>query len=192
MITNIINRFTEIGGIYINPELLSLLESILFVYTEPLKLDAIAEILEIKEDDAESLLIHYQHMLEASKERGLILRAVAGGYQLVTKPTARKYIEKFYEPKYRYPLSQAALETLAIILYKSPVTRPEIDKIRGVNSDAALRTLLDRGLIRESGCLQAPGKPILYSPTNECLKYLGINSTDDLPNINAFFNSKNI
>jgi segregation and condensation protein B len=155
----------------------------MFVYAEPIKLETLSEILEISKHETQRVLDYYKQQLENSPDRGLVLKKLAGGYQLLTKPSAKKFIEKFHEPKYRYPLSQASLETLAIICYRQPITRPEIDNIRGVNSDASLKTLIERGLIKESGFLQTPGKPILYSLTDDCLKYLGINSMDDLPKI---------
>jgi len=116
--------------------------------------------------------------------RGLRLQRFRGRVQLTTAPQASGYIERFLGLESSSRLSRAALETLAIILYRQPVTRPQIDAVRGVNSDGVVRSLLLKGLIQEIGRADAPGRPILYSATAECLQYFGLSSLSDLPALN--------
>ena len=99
----------------------------------------------------------------------------------MTKPELAVYLEKLKKVPRQVPLSQAALETLAIIAYKQPITRAEIETIRGVRVDSSLSTLLERGLIEETGRKEGPGRPILYGTTKGFLKYFGLNSLDELP-----------
>lgn len=113
--------------------------------------------------------------------RGLRLQRHRGRVQLTSAPEAGRFIERFLGLDAGARLSRAALEALAIVLYKQPVTRPQIDAIRGVNSDGVVRSLLLRGLIQEVGRAEAPGRPILYSSTSECLQYFGLSSLADLP-----------
>jgi segregation and condensation protein B len=113
--------------------------------------------------------------------RGLRLQRYRSRVQLTTAPEMAPYIERFLGLESSSRLSRAALETLAIILYRQPVTRPHIDSIRGVNSDGVLRSLLLKGLVQEVGRAEAPGRPILYSATSECLQYFGLSSLSELP-----------
>ncbi|MDI3256182.1 MAG: SMC-Scp complex subunit ScpB [Kyrpidia sp.] len=121
-----------------------------------------------------------RHRLRESG-RGIQVRKIQDTYQLTTIPEHAPYLEKLSEIPRLPPLSQAALETLAIIAYRQPVTRMDIEEIRGVRSDRALATLLGRGLIRETGRADAPGRPILYGTTTYFLEYFGIETLDDLP-----------
>lgn len=113
--------------------------------------------------------------------RGIQVRRIRDTYQLTTLPEHAPFLEQMSEVPKMPPLSQAALETLAIIAYRQPVTRAEIEEIRGVKSDRALATLLGRGLIREAGRSEAPGRPILYGTTPYFLEYFGLRDLDDLP-----------
>ncbi|MDI3327430.1 MAG: SMC-Scp complex subunit ScpB [Alicyclobacillaceae bacterium] len=113
--------------------------------------------------------------------RGIRLRRVQRAYQLTTAPEHAPYLERMSEVPKVPPLSQAALETLAIIAYRQPVTRMEIEEIRGVKSDRALATLLGRGLVREAGRADGPGRPILYATTKYFLEYFGFRDLEDLP-----------
>ena len=106
--------------------------------------------------------------------RGLRLQKEKGKFQLTTAPEYAGIVEKYLGLEIYSSLSQAALETLAIIAYKQPITRPGIDEIRGVNSDGVLRTLANKGLIEEAGRFEGPGRPILYQTTNEFMQYFGI------------------
>lgn len=118
------------------------------------------------------------------KRRGLRLQRHAGRVQLTTAPELAPLVENFLGLEITSRLSRAAIETLAIIAYNQPATRPQVDAIRGVNSDSSLKSLLSKGLIQEIGRAGTPGRPILYSTTSEFLQYFGLNSLSDLPPIN--------
>jgi len=157
------------------------IEALLFAAAEPLSLEEMARILEITE--MEVLLYITELRSYLSKGRGIGLQEVAGGYQLTTRPEFSAFVERLGRPKPPPPLSQAAMETLAIILYRQPVTRAEIESIRGVRCETALQTLEERGLIEEIGRKEAIGRPILYGVTTRCLHYFGLRSADDLPEL---------
>lgn len=154
------------------------LEGILFVAAEPVSLSELAESLEMDVRSVEAGLVDLDLTL---KTRGLRLQRHAGRVQLTTAPELAPDIERFLGLETRTHLSRPALETLAIIAYRQPITRPQIDEIRGVNSDSMLKGLLFKGLIWEMGRTQGPGRPILYATTPEFLQYLGLNSVADLP-----------
>lgn len=170
----------EIKEAELSDGLLSVLESLLFAAGEPLKLRDIALIVNCTASKTKKLL---EELRESYHEpnRGLQLISSDDTYQLVTKSCNSNYVQKLLKTNKRQSLSQAALETLAIIAYKQPVTRVEIDEIRGVKSDRAVVNLLDKGLIKESGRLEVPGRPILYSTTEEFLKYFGLESVNQMP-----------
>jgi segregation and condensation protein B len=109
---------------------------------------------------------------------------------LVTKSKNSNYVEKLVQNNSRQSLSQAALETLAIIAYKQPITRIDIDEIRGVKSDRAIANLVEKNLVKDSGRLDVPGRPILYSTTDEFLKYFGFNSLNQIPQLNDLVEDK--
>lgn len=159
-------------------ELSALVEAILFVSPEPLSADQIANLL-----DTTPRLIKkaFEDIEQAYKERGLRLQYHKNKVQITTAPEAAPVLERMLELETTSTLSQAALETLSIIAYQQPITRPQIDSIRGVNSDAVLRTLLGKGLIDDVGRTEGPGRPILYSTTPEFLKYFGLSSYEELP-----------
>ena len=114
-------------------------------------------------------------------ERSFEIQKVAGGYQIYTLPRFHRYIERLWHARKKSGLTRSALETLAIVAYRQPVTRLMVEEIRGVNSDSVLQGLLERGLIRISGRQSAPGRPILYSTTSEFLRYFGLSDIKDLP-----------
>lgn len=156
------------------------IEGLLFVSSGLVSLNQLAKVLGVSENVVESTLkdldAHYK-----SAGRGLRLMRVKSRVQLTTAPEISNTIEEFLDLDTTTTLSQAALETLAIIAYKQPITRPEVDVIRGVNSDAVLRTLLSKGLIEELGRADTPGRPIYYGTTPEFLQYFGLESLDELP-----------
>ncbi|KUO50503.1 MAG: segregation and condensation protein B [Desulfitibacter sp. BRH_c19] len=160
-----------------------ILESLLFVATEPLTVSRMSQITEIEEQTVSELIKEIQDEY-TEPHKGLMIEQVAGGYRIVTRPEYLPYIEKLYKPQVN-PLSQAALETLAIIAYKHPVTKAEIESIRGVKADSVVGTLLERGLVEEVGRKDTPGRPILYGVTNKFLEYLGLNDLDQLPQIDG-------
>ncbi|MCX7779844.1 MAG: SMC-Scp complex subunit ScpB [Negativicutes bacterium] len=163
------------------------IEALLFASGEPLALNQISDILEVP---AEQLVLLLAEMKEdlADPMRGLTIVEVAGGYQLCTKPELAATLEKLDRPS-DAKLSPASLETLAIIAFKQPITRQEIESIRGVKVDRVLGTLLERRLIREQGRKEAIGRPILYGTTEEFLKCFGLNSLKDLPELASFLHT---
>ncbi len=155
-----------------------LVESLLFVADEPVPVGQLAGVLETTSDQIEAALGELEAALQG---RGLRLQRMGDRLQLVTAPEAAPYVERFLGLGERRRLSQAALETLAIIAYRHPISRPEIEAIRGVNCDSVLRTLLASGLIEEAGRAPAPGRPILYAPTFAFLQHFGLQRPEDLP-----------
>ena len=158
---------------------LATLEAVFFMAAEPLSGDEVAEILEVTPEEAVGMI----EELGASYEgRGLQISRIAGGYQLATRPEYGPSVAKLHKPE-RFRLSRAALETLAIVAYKQPVTRPEIEAIRGVNSDSPLDTLLQYQLLCEAGRKDTPGRPVLYRTTENFLGHFGLDSIADLPQL---------
>ncbi len=160
---------------------LAALEAVLFMAAEPISPNELAEILEVTPSELEALA---QQLSDAYLGRGLQVSRVAGGFQVCTRPEYGPFVAKLHKPE-RFRLSRAALETLAIVAYKQPVTRPEVDAIRGVNSDSAMETLTQYQLICEAGRKEAPGRPMLYRTTESFLGHFGLNSVDDLPKIDS-------
>jgi segregation and condensation protein B len=153
-------------------------ESLLFIAVEPVTPGQLATALETTNADVTRALDE----LDASlRTRGLRLQRHNGRVQLTTAPETAEAIERFLGLEATSHLSRAALETLAIIAYQQPVTRPQVDAVRGVNSDGVMRTLLSKGLIQEGGRAEGPGRPILYSTTPEFLQHFGLNSLNELP-----------
>jgi len=154
------------------------LEALLFVAAEPVATAQLATALDVSASVVERGL----NELDASlQSRGLRLQRHAGRVQLTTAPQLAELIERFLGLEATSHLSRAALETLAIIAYQQPVTRPQIDSIRGVNSDSMMKSLLSKNLILESGRADGPGRPILYSTTPEFLQHFGLNSILEMP-----------
>jgi segregation and condensation protein B len=158
------------------------LEALLFVAPGAVTLAQLAAALELPVTDIEQgLEILEKRYLENGQDHGLRLQRHRGRVQLTTAPQAAAWIERFLGLEANSRLSRAALESLAIVAYQQPVTRPQIDSIRGVNSDAVLKSLLSKGLVVEIGRAEAPGRPILYGTTPEFLQYFGLNSLIELP-----------
>ncbi len=161
----------------------AILEGLLFVVgDEGLSYDKIKDILEI-DDDALNKVIENLEKEYDSNSRGIKLELLGNNLKLTTKKEHKEYYEKLVEVENDSMLSQAALETLAIIAYNSPITRVQIDEIRGINSSHMVRKLLLRNLIKDMGRSDAPGRPILYGITNEFLDYFGLASIDELPKL---------
>ena len=154
------------------------LEAMLFVAAEPASIQQLAQALDVTPSVVERGL---KELDDSLRTRGLRLQRNGGRVQLTTAPETAGLIEDFLGLETTTHLSRAALETLAIIAYQQPVTRPQVDAVRGVNSDAILKSLLSKGLIFESGRADGPGRPILYSTTSEFLQHFGINSITELP-----------
>lgn len=175
----------EVGEVPAEPdadaEKLAALEAVLFMAAEPIPAAELAEILGVTPSEVGALA---QRLADAYAGRGLQLTRVAGGLQVATRPEYGPYVAKLHKPE-RFRLSRAALETLAIVAYKQPVTRPEMEAIRGVNSDSAVDTLVQYELICEAGRKEAPGRPMLYRTTDSFLGHFGLNSVADLPQIDS-------
>ncbi|WP_278601282.1 SMC-Scp complex subunit ScpB [Actinomyces naeslundii] len=165
------------------PQLRSAAEAILIVANEPVTTASIADALGIEERSAETLLEHlaaeYRGEAPDSRTHGFLLRRAAGGWRFASVPEHAELVEQFIIGGATARLSQAALETLAVVAYRQPVTRGRVAAIRGVNVDGVMRTLHARGLIEEAGA-ETSGA-ILYRTTGEFLEYLGIDSLDELP-----------
>lgn len=161
--------------------ILGALEAVLFASGEPITIQQLADALNVETAQVYTTLEDLENKYNENEERGLMLRHVNEGVQLVTKPDyfeATSRMEKHREIK----LSNAAMETLAIIAFKQPVTRVEMEQIRGVKVDGVVNTLLDLGLIDEAGHKKTIGNPLLYKTTDKFLTTFGLNSLSDLPN----------
>ncbi|MHB0912330.1 MAG: SMC-Scp complex subunit ScpB [Armatimonadota bacterium] len=155
------------------------LESMLFVSPQPLTVENVAKSLGIDVMEVERAVHELRLDYGGS---GLQISRVAGGYQMCTRPEYADYISALLKPE-RSRLSRAALETIAIIAYRQPITQPEIDAIRGVNSDGVVRTLLERHLVHQVGRKETPGRPMLYATTDEFLSHFGLNEISELPEL---------
>lgn len=175
----------EMQGIPDGSNYESIIEAVLFASGEPLKIKQIASIIECNEKHAkrilDNMIIKYN-----DEKRGIKLICINDSYQLVTKPENSNYVSKLLKTNSRQSLSQAAMEALAIISYKQPITRIDVDEIRGVKSDRAILTLQEKGLIKENGRLDVPGRPILYSTTDEFLKSFSMGNLEELPHLDEF------
>ena len=163
--------------------LTALLEALLFVAPMPVTPAQLAVALERPLNDIENGLKELEDRYASSQqsEHGLRLQRHRGRVQLTTAPQAAPFIERMLGLEASSRLSRAALEPLALVMYRQPATRPQIDSIGGVNSDGVLKSLLSKGLIQEIGRNESPGRPILYGTTAEFLQFFGLNSLADLP-----------
>jgi len=166
-------------------ELRAALEAILFVSNEPVTLDALADALGEKSEDVTQQLEEIKNALDANVG-GFTLEQTGGGWRFATRPEHEAVLKKYFARKGESRLSIAALETLAIVAYRQPVTAPEISDIRGVNSTAVLRTLLERHLVRVAGRKEVVGSPFLYRTSREFLIHFGLNDIRDLPRLEEF------
>jgi segregation and condensation protein B len=158
--------------------LIARIEALLFIAPSTVPISQLAAALETSEKAVENCL---EELKQQYIERGIRLQHYRERVQLVSAPEAALDVERFLGLEAATSLSQAALEAMAIVAYQQPVTRPEVDSIRGVNSDSVLRTLLRKGLIQETGRAPGPGRPILYSITPDFLGYFGLISVEELP-----------
>ncbi len=159
--------------------LVSQIEALLFIAPGPTSISQLAETLDVKTSEIEIGLQQLETFYK--QDRGLRLIWHSGRVELTTKPEMSVIIEKFLGLDTTSKLSRAGLETLAIIAYRQPITRPAIDAIRGVNSDGVIKSLLSKGLITELDRAHTPGRPILFGTTEDFLLHFGLRSVDDLP-----------
>lgn len=160
-------------------------EAMLFVTDEPVGVLTFADMLEVEPAAVQEALEWLQASLERD-ERGIQLREVAGGWRLSTHPRYHELIEKYVLSWDTRRLSQAALETLAVVAYCQPITRNGVASVRGVSSDSSINSLVEKGLVREAGTQDAPGNPVLYATTRTFLEKFGLRSVADLPPLESF------
>jgi len=161
------------------------IEGILFISESPVKASTISETLDVPTGKIKQVL----RMLEQEyidQNRGFVLKKISGGYRLYSNPALNEVLQTFVKTNIRTHLSQAALETLAIIAYRQPITRTQIAEIRGVRTDSVVLTLLDKGLLKEAGKLKEPGNPVIYRTSDKFLELLGLNNLKDLPPLKEF------
>ena len=167
------------------PRIKSVIESLLFVSGEPLSIKDITNALEsnikIVKEVLDEMVLEYNN-----EKRGIKVISINGEYQLVTKAENGDYIQKLLKKNKRQSLSQASLESLAIIAYKQPITRVDIDEIRGVKSESAMQRLIEKDLIKEVGRLEVPGRPILFGTTEEFLRQFGLRELNELPSLDIY------
>ncbi|MFZ5800843.1 MAG: SMC-Scp complex subunit ScpB [Candidatus Omnitrophota bacterium] len=161
-------------------------EALLFITDKPLVMAGIQEVLEGV--DAATIKAAVEELKNdyATRHRGLSINEVAGGYQMSTSPEYAQYVKKYYKARHKEKLTGPSLETLAIVAYKQPVTRLDIESIRGVNVDGVVASLLEKGLVRIAGRKEVIGRPFVYGTTRQFLEYFGLKSLQDLPKIEEF------
>lgn len=161
-------------------DLVKIIEGLLFVASEPVAIHHLTSTVDCPAGEVEAAL---DQLKEDSQNRGIRLQRQGNKVQLVSAPELTDYIERFLGLTFTGTLSTPAMETLAIVAYRGPITRPQIEAIRGVNSDGVLRTLISKGLVEEVGRLDTVGHPVLFATTFEFLRYFGVESMDDLPEL---------
>ncbi len=159
---------------------LAALEAVLFVTEHPVPAGELAEVLELPKSRVEELLAELDEQL-STRQAGVVLKSAAGGWRLYSHPDTYPYLERFSKSATARKVSAAAMETLAVIAYRQPVSRSQISEIRGVDSDSAVRTLERLGFIEEKERLNVPGNPAVYETTGLFLEKMGLNALDDLP-----------
>lgn len=162
-----------------------IVEAILLLADEPVTASRMGEVLEKPKLEVEGLLGSLAETY-AAEDRGYVLREVATGWRLYTDPDCAPWLERFVTSKNHMRLTPAALEVLAIVAYRQPVSRAQIGEIRGVDSDSVVKTLLHRGLIESSGRDEGPGAPVLFTVSDDLLERLGLRSVDELPPLASF------
>ena len=162
-----------------------IVEALLFVTDKPVSIDTLKDVVKGIEPTDIREIVEGLNGEYASSSRSFSIKEIAGGFQMLTDPIYSKWISVMYK-KGPDRLTGPSLETLAIIAYKQPLTRNDIEAIRGVNVDGVLRTLEERSLIRSRGRLEAPGRPILYGTTTEFLQHFGLKSLEELPKLKEF------
>jgi len=165
------------------PNPIDVVEALLFASDAPLEAERIREVLDLENVAAARELVGQLVTRYESEPRGLSIMEVGGGWRMVTRPELAPWLVRLARARTRVRLSRPALETLAIVAYKQGVSRPEIDAVRGVNSEATLENLLERRLIRIGGRKEAPGRPFMYETTREFLVAFGLRDPGDLPRI---------
>jgi len=166
-------------------EVKSIIESLLFVAGEPVTLDTLRKIVEVDKYNTDRILRDLINDYSINNS-GLLILEVAGGFQMVTNPASAPWIKKLLSSSMPKRLTQSSLETIAIIAYRQPIIKAEIEAIRGVNSDGVVKTLLDRRLVKILGRKEAPGRPLMYGTTQEFMQYFGLKDLAELPTLKEF------
>jgi len=156
-------------------------EALVFLASEPINIEEMAQALEVDPREVFTAIDELKQEYNNDNNRGIQLDELAGGYIISTRLEFGEFVRRLHKPKLKQRITQASLETLAIIAYRQPITRAEIEDIRGVKAEKALFTLVKKGLIKEVGRLEKTGTPILYGTTDEFLKHFGLGSIDQLP-----------
>jgi segregation and condensation protein B len=165
------------------PDPIDVVEALLFASDAPLEAERIRDVLDLENVGAARALVDELRVRYEEANRALTIQEVGGGYRMVTRPELAPWLVRLARARTRVRLSRASVETLAIVGYKQPISRPEVDAIRGVNSDGVLDSLLERRLIRIAGRKEAPGRPFLYETTREFLIAFGLRDLNDLPRV---------
>lgn len=165
-------------------EIKGIIEALLFTAGEPLNIEEISSALQIDKNSVGKLLDEMVNEFNHNR-RGIQIITFNDKYQLGTRPEHIEFIHRLYKPQNKQNLSKAAIETVAIIAYKQPVTRQGIDSIRGVKCDRIINNLIERKLIKDMGRMDTPGRPILYGTTDEFLKYFGLKTLNELPELDS-------
>ena len=167
----------------------AILEALLFASGEPLTIGAIAKATSLSEQNIREII---RELTANYRDRnsGIVIAEIADGFEMATDPELAAWIRRMKNVHVSNKLSQPSIETLSIIAYKQPITKVEVDQLRGVNSDAAVKSLLDKRLIKIIGKKESPGRPFLYSTTSDFLQYFGLKNLTELPAIHDFFNTE--
>src|SRR5688500_10438842 len=165
------------------PSPADVVEALLFASDAPLEPERIREVLDLENAAAARTLVDELRARYEADQRALTITEVAGGYRMVTRPELSPWLVRLARARTRVRLSRASLEALAIVAYKQPASRPEIDAIRGVNSEGVLESLMERRLVRIAGRKEAPGRPFLYETTREFMIAFGLRDAADLPKV---------
>ncbi|MDD5005663.1 MAG: SMC-Scp complex subunit ScpB [Candidatus Omnitrophica bacterium] len=173
----------------INTELKGAVEAIIFISERPVSAEEILNVLEGLDLETIKSIVEEIKKDYEQRNSGIKLIEVAGGYQMLTSPNYATFIKKFYKIKHAEKLTLPSLETLAIVAYKQPVTKVEIEAIRGVNVDGVIKNLIEKSLIRIVGRKEVVGRPFVYGTTRNFLEYFGLNSLQELPPVEDFVQS---
>ncbi len=166
----------------------AVVEALLFASDKPLMLEQIKDVLDNLTTVQIRKIIEDLNLDYENQNRGMRVIEVAGGFRLITPPNLAPFLKKFYKQRKVEKLSKPALETLAIIAYKQPVTKLEIELLRNVNVDGVIESLLEKGLVRIAGRKNAPGRPLVFATTRQFLEHFGLKSLEDLPKMEDFKN----
>jgi len=161
----------------------AIIEAVLFAMGDSVEMSKLVHVLEMEPQQIRNIIDEMNHKYQ-KEERGISIIELEDSYQLCTKPELYEYLIKVAKAPRKYVMSDTLLETLSIVAYKQPVTRLEVEKIRGVSCDHAINRLLEFNLIQELGRLDAPGRPLLFGTTEEFLRTFGVKSLGDLPTLN--------